>query len=142
MKLLLVQPYLGRPEPPVFPLGLACLAAHLQDHELRAVDLNIAPEPMAALGQALAEAAPEAVLVSLRNVDTTWYADPFYYLPYFQEQVRQIRTLAPQTLILAGGSGFSIFAREIMVRTPEIDLGLLGEGEAILPGLLAMPQRP
>jgi anaerobic magnesium-protoporphyrin IX monomethyl ester cyclase len=142
MKLLLVQPYLGRAEPPVFPLGLACLAAHLPGHEISAVDLNITPSPMAALRQAVAEALPEVVLLSLRNVDTTWYGDPFYYFPWFQEQVRQIRALAPQAQILVGGSGFSIFAREIMARTPEIDVGLLGEGEAILPEFLAAPQHP
>jgi anaerobic magnesium-protoporphyrin IX monomethyl ester cyclase len=142
MKLLLVQPYLGRPEPPVFPLGLACLAAHLPGHELRAVDLNLTPSPAAALRQAMAAATPEAVLISLRNVDTTWYGDPFYYFPQFQEQVRQIRALAPPTRIIVGGSGFSIFAQEIMGRTPEIDLGLVGEGEAILPRLLASPQHP
>ena len=97
---------------------------------------------MGALRQAVAEALPEVVLLSLRNVDTTWYGDPFYYFPYFQEQVRQIRALAPQAQILVGGSGFSIFAREIMARTPEIDVGLLGEGEAILPEFLAAPQHP
>jgi anaerobic magnesium-protoporphyrin IX monomethyl ester cyclase len=142
MKLLLVQPYLGRPEPPVFPLGLACLAAHLPDHELQAVDLNITPSPAAALRQILADSRPEAVLLSLRNVDTTWYGDPFYYFSQFQEQVRQIRAWAPHSRIIVGGSGFSIFAKEIMARTPEIDLGCLGEGEAILPELLGSPQHP
>jgi anaerobic magnesium-protoporphyrin IX monomethyl ester cyclase len=140
MKLLLVQPYLGRPEPPVFPLGLASLAAHLPDHELRAVDLNLSPAP--ALEMAMAAAAPEAVLISLRNVDTTWYSDPFYYFSHFQEQVRQIRALAPGSRIIVGGSGFSIFAREIMARTPEIDLGLLGEGEGVITQLLASPDHP
>jgi anaerobic magnesium-protoporphyrin IX monomethyl ester cyclase len=142
MKLLLVQPYLGRPEPPLFPVGLACLAAHLDGHELRALDLNTTPAPTAALRQAVTEHPPEAVLLSLRNVDTTWYGDPFYYFPWFQEQVRLIRDLAPQTRIIVGGSGFSIFAREIMARTPGIDLGLWGEGEAILPELLASGLRP
>jgi anaerobic magnesium-protoporphyrin IX monomethyl ester cyclase len=141
MKLLLVQPYLGRPEPPVFPLGLACLAAYLPGHQIQAVDLNVTASPAAALRQAMA-AAPEAVLISLRNVDTTWYGDPFYYFSLFQEQVRQVRELAPQTRIVVGGSGFSIFAQEIMARIPEIDLGLIGEGEAILPELLASSQRP
>lgn len=142
MKLLLLQPYLGRPEPPVFPLGLACLAAYLPGHQVQAVDLNVTASPAAALRQAMAAAAPEAVLISLRNVDTTWYGDPFYYFPSFQEQVRQIRALAPQTRIVVGGSGFSIFAQEIMARTPEIDLGLTGEGEAILPELLTSLHRP
>jgi anaerobic magnesium-protoporphyrin IX monomethyl ester cyclase len=142
MRLLLVQPYLGRPEPPLFPMGLACLAAHLHNHELLAVDLNTVPAPAAALHQALTEAAPEAVLLSLRNVDTTWYGDPFYYFPWFQEQILQIRALAPHTPIIVGGSGFSIFAREIMARSPEIDLGLIGEGEAILQELLASLEHP
>jgi anaerobic magnesium-protoporphyrin IX monomethyl ester cyclase len=142
MKLLLIQPYLGRPEPPLFPMGLACLAAHLRSHELFAVDLNTVPSPAAALRQALTEAAPEAVLLSLRNVDTTWYGDPFYYFPWFQEQVRHIRALAPHIPIIVGGSGFSIFAREIMARSPEIDLGFLGEGETVLPEMLASWQYP
>lgn len=142
MKLLLVQPYLGHAEMPIFPLGLACLAAHLPGHELRGVDLNTVPAPEAALRQAVAEAAPEAVLISLRNVDNTWYGEPRYYFPYFQEQVRLIRALAPQARIIAGGSGFSIFAREIMARTEEIDLGLVGEGEAVVPSLLESLGQP
>jgi len=142
MKLLLLQPYLGRPEPPLFPLGLACLAAHLSGHELKGLDLNVVPQLWAALRQTLQNYDPEVVLVSLRNVDTTWYGDPFYYFPYFQEQVRQIRTWAPQCRIIVGGSGFSIFAREIMARMPEIDLGLLGEGEAVVPGLLLSLEHP
>jgi anaerobic magnesium-protoporphyrin IX monomethyl ester cyclase len=142
MKLLLIQPYLGRCEPPLFPLGLASLAAHLQGHELTGIDLNTVSAPAVALRQIIAETSPEAVLLSLRNVDTTWYGDPFYYFPWFQEQVRQIKTLAPHVTIIVGGSGFSIFAREIMARSPEIDLGLLGEGEAVLPELLASRQHP
>jgi anaerobic magnesium-protoporphyrin IX monomethyl ester cyclase len=142
MKLLLIQPYLGRCEPPLFPLGLASLAAHLQGHELTGIDLNTVSAPAVALRQIIAETSPEAVLLSLRNVATTWYGDPFYYFPWFQEQVRQIKTLAPHVTIIVGGSGFSIFAREIMARSPEIDLGLLGEGEAVLPELLASRQHP
>lgn len=142
MKLLLVQAYLGRQEPPVFPLGLACLAAHLPGHELEGLDLNVAPQPREALSQAVETFGPDAVLISLRNVDTTWYGDPFYYFPHFQEQVCQIRTLAPRTLIVVGGSGFSIFAREIMDRTPEIDLGLIGEAEGTINALLAQPADP
>jgi anaerobic magnesium-protoporphyrin IX monomethyl ester cyclase len=142
MRLLLVQPYLGRSEPALFPLGLACLAAHLRDHKLLAVDLNTVPSPTAELRQAVTEALPEVVLISLRNVDTTWYGDPFYYFPWFQEQLRLIRQLAPNSRIIAGGCGFSIFAREIMKRTPEIDLGLIGEGEAVLQDLLASLERP
>lgn len=142
MKLLLLQPYLGRVEPPLFPIGLACLAAHLPGHELYGLDLNVTPVPSEALRQALQAFAPEAVLVSLRNVDTVWYADPFYYFPFFQAQIRQIRTWAPQARIIVGGTGFSIFAREIMSRTPEIDLGIVGEAEEMIDELLAQGQPP
>jgi anaerobic magnesium-protoporphyrin IX monomethyl ester cyclase len=142
MKLLLIQPYLGRPEPPLYPLGLACLAAHLEKHEIKALDLNLVPAPGEALRHAVTEVNPQVVLLSLRNVDTTWYGDPFYYFSYFQEQVRYIKFLAPHIPIIVGGSGFSIFARDIMDRSPEIDLGLLGEGETVLPGLLASWRHP
>jgi anaerobic magnesium-protoporphyrin IX monomethyl ester cyclase len=142
MKLLLIQAYLGRQEPPVFPLGLACLAAHLPGHELQGLDLNVASQPREDLSRVIKTLGPDAVLVSLRNVDTTWYGDPFYYFPHFQAQVRQIRALAPRTLIVLGGSGFSIFPREIMDRTPEIDLGLIGEAEGTINALLAQPRAP
>jgi anaerobic magnesium-protoporphyrin IX monomethyl ester cyclase len=139
MKVLLLQPYLGRRELPIFPLGLACLATHLPEHELQSLDLNVTSQPREALSQALKTFSPEVVLISLRNVDTTWYGDPFYYFPTFQDQVRQVRAAAPKARIIVGGSGFSIFAREIMIRTPEIDLGVVGEAEEVIVDLLTQP---
>jgi anaerobic magnesium-protoporphyrin IX monomethyl ester cyclase len=142
MKLMLLQPYLGRVQPPLFPIGLACLGARLSGHELYGLDLNVTPLPSEALRQALQAFAPEAVLVSLRNADTGWYSDPFCYFPFIQAQIRQIRAQAPQTQIIVGGTGFSIFAREIMSRTPEIDLGVLGEAEEIIDELVTQRQPP
>jgi anaerobic magnesium-protoporphyrin IX monomethyl ester cyclase len=84
--------------------------------------------------------APEAVLVSLRNIDTVWYSDPFCFFPFVQDQIRQIRALAPQTQIIIGGTAFTIFAREIMSRTPEIDLGVLGEAEEMIDDLVTQRQ--
>jgi anaerobic magnesium-protoporphyrin IX monomethyl ester cyclase len=142
MKVMLLQPYLGRVQPPLFPMGLACLAARLSEHELYGLDLNATPVPSEALQQALRAFAPETVLVSLRNVDTCMYADPFYYFPFIQAQIRQIRAQAPQAQIIMGGAGFSIFAREIMARTAEIDLGVLGEAEEMIDALVTQKQPP
>lgn len=142
MKLLLLQPYLGRLQPPVFPIGLACLAAHLPGHELHGLDLNVTPEPLEVLRQTLQTLVPDAVLVSLRNVDSVWYSDPFCYLPFIQDQIRQIRAQAPQARIIMGGTGFTIFAREVMARTPEIGLGVIGEAEEMIEGLLTQKHPP
>jgi anaerobic magnesium-protoporphyrin IX monomethyl ester cyclase len=142
MKLMLLQPYLGRRQSPVFPIGLACLGAHLPGHELYGLDLNVAPAPSEALQQAVQSFAPEAVLVSLRNGDSVMYNDPFCYVPFIQSQIRQIRAQAPQAQIIVGGTGFSIFAQEIMSRTPEIDLGVLGEAEEMIDDLVTQRQSP
>ena len=142
MKLMLLQPYLGRQESPVFPIGLACLGTYLTGHELYGLDLNTTPEPSEALREALQSFAPEAVLVSVRNGDSVWYGDPFCYFPFIQDQIRQIRAQAPQARIIVGGAGFSIFAREMMSRTPEIDLGVLGEAEEIIDELVTQKQPP
>ena len=41
MKVMLIQAYLGRKELPVFPLGLAMLAAVLPGHDVKIFDPNV-----------------------------------------------------------------------------------------------------
>jgi anaerobic magnesium-protoporphyrin IX monomethyl ester cyclase len=142
MKLMLIQPYLGRKQSPLFPIGLACLAARLTEHELYGLDLNVPPAPSEALRQAVQDFGPEVVLISMRNGDSVWYSDPFCYFPRIQAQIRQIRALAPQAQIIVGGTGFSIFSRVVMTRTPEIDLGILGEAEEMIDDLVTQRKPP
>jgi anaerobic magnesium-protoporphyrin IX monomethyl ester cyclase len=52
-----------------------------------------------------------------------------------------IRVLAPKVLIWAGGPAFSLFAEQLMAEIADIDLGLKGEGETVVPRMLADPSR-
>jgi len=53
-----------------------------------------------------------------------------------------IRFLAPRSRILAGGPAFSLFGARLMKEIPEIDCGLVGEGESALLQILAQPLNP
>ncbi len=141
MKILLVQSWLGGAESPVFPLGLACLAAALPGHEVRVFDLNTAARPYEELRELLAAFCPEVVGISLRNIDSTNKRTVVYYYPRLKEVVAAVKEGSAATVVV-GGSGFSMFAAEIMADVPAIDLGVLLEGERTFPALLANLERP
>lgn len=141
MKILLVQSWLGGKESPVFPLGLACLAAALPGHEVRVLDLNTAARPYEELRELLAAFCPQVVGVSLRNIDSTNKRTVVYYYPHLKEVVAAVKASSSATVVV-GGSGFSMFAGEIMADVPAIDLGVLLEGERTFPQLLANLDRP
>lgn len=132
MRVLLVQPWLGRRQHPVLPLGLACIAASLEDHRVRIVDLNLHGAPLDLLAAELRDFAPDVTGFSLRNCDTTSHRDPYTYLPDFRAQTELARRELPSTRIMAGGAGFSLFAEQIMRHCPAVDCGVTGHGETVV----------
>lgn len=140
MKVLLIQSHLGRsePGPATFPLGLCYLATALTRHTVKILDLNLwdARAAGAVLSRTLIEQKPDVVGLSIRNIDTTQRGDIFYYLKAVPPTARLIKQTSPGIRLIAGGSGFSIFPREIMERIPELDLGIFLEAEESLPELL------
>jgi len=134
MKLLLISANRERCPYPVFPIGLAFLAGPLEraGHQLAALDLCFEADPVAAVTAALATHTPEAVVISLRNLDNVTWPEGVSYLPALCEVVAACRGRA--TVIL-GGSGFSLMPIEIMAAC-QADIGLVGEGEELLPRLL------
>ncbi|NQS97318.1 MAG: radical SAM protein [candidate division Zixibacteria bacterium] len=137
MRILLIQAYLGRREKPIYPLGLAYLSAMLKDYEIQVIDPNILNDPLGDLRKVIIAFQPEIIGISLRNMDTTQIRDPFVYLSGFSATLEVVKQSAPQAFIIAGGSGFSMFARELMNRFPQIDCGTYLEGEYTLPELAA-----
>lgn len=131
MKILLVQSYLGRKEKtgPIFPLGLAYLAAVLKKHHVKVIDLNIEAEPYNRLKEEVSVFNPDVVGISLRNVDTTLRRDIFYYFKELKPTAELIKKTKPTVKLLIGGPGFSMFTSRIMERVPEIDIGVFLEGE-------------
>jgi anaerobic magnesium-protoporphyrin IX monomethyl ester cyclase len=143
MRLLLVQSYTDVDEPPIFPLGLAVLAAVLTPaHEVRVLDLNVRAGGETDLGREIAAFEPEAMGISLRNIKI---ARPGQHLSCFDTHraaIRAMRTAAPHIPLLVGGCAFSLFGELTMREVPEIDLGVWGEAEETLPALLASLDDP
>ncbi len=138
MKVLLVQSYLGRcePEGAIFPIGLCYIATALKGHNVQIFDPNICRGPFDELKNKTISFAPDIVGISLRNIDTTQKKDMFYYFKTLKPTVRLVKEINPAIKIIVGGAGFSMYAREIMDRVPEIDYGIYLEGDESTPELL------
>lgn len=136
MKVLLVQSYLNSNDPLVFPLGLASLAAVLSDQQVELIDLNTEKEPYKALKDRLASLAPDVVGISLRNIDSTNKREVTFYYEELGPTVELIKANSTAKVVI-GGSGFSMFAKEIMSANPKIDYGVYLEGETVFASLLA-----
>lgn len=139
MKLLLVSANRERSPYPVFPIGLACLSTPLAaaGHGLSALDLCFEPEPERALTEAIDRLSPDAVLLSVRNVDNVTWPDSRSYI----EGVRLLaETCREKALLIVGGSGFSLMP-EVLMKEFCADYGVVGEGEEVLPRLLECVER-
>ena len=142
LKVLLLNPHPGRKEQPVFPLGLAYTALALAGHEVRGCDLQLETSPTRALIEVLREFDPDVVAVALRNVDSSASYDRFSYLPAFEKCLGVIKEERPDTTLIVGGPGFSLFAEAIMNRFPAIDIGVVFESETTLSELLKCLESP
>ncbi|MCB2186570.1 MAG: radical SAM protein [Deltaproteobacteria bacterium] len=126
----------------VYPLGLARLGAALAPaHELWGLDLNLHPFPWPRVLAVLEEFQPQVVAISFRNLDPL-AGILTSFVPPLQTLAGLVRAAAPEARILLGGAGFSLFAARIMAEVPQVDLGVVGEAEEVLPQLLACLERP
>jgi anaerobic magnesium-protoporphyrin IX monomethyl ester cyclase len=143
MRVLLVQAFTALDMELVYPLGLAYLAAHLDQHEVRVFDVNLHRDaPFPALEAELRTFRPTVVGISLRNMKVGM---PHLHTDDFQPQqetVRLIKKVAPEVTIVAGGTAFSLYSEIMMERLPEVDIGVWGEAENRLPALLADLEHP
>ncbi|MCJ8501597.1 lipid biosynthesis B12-binding/radical SAM protein [Desulfatitalea alkaliphila] len=132
MKVLLLSANTVREPYPVYPLGLDYVAGAIAaDHTVRVLDMNRLPEGLT-LEDAVGAFAPEVIGLSLRNIDNTDITDPRGYIPGYRDLVERVRRCCNGPVIL-GGSGFTLFPREIMDALAA-DYGIVGEGERL--GLL------
>lgn len=142
MKVLLVQSPLGRKQDISFPIGLAYLASVLEKHEVTVSDPNTVEEPLHEIEKVVEKTHPDVIGVSLRNIDTTQSWDIYSYFEAFVQALKKIKEAEPSARTIAGGAGFSMFAKEIMKRVPEIDYGTFLEGEYTLPALFENLEHP
>jgi radical SAM superfamily enzyme YgiQ (UPF0313 family) len=129
--LLVNGPFRARGIPTIFPIHLAALGSYLigRGHEVRVVDLNV--EPLAALDALLDRSRFDRVGIAWRNVLPFYWADRFRGLRRF---VRRVRGAGFDPIV--GGPGFSLFAPVVFRQAPELDFGVIGEGEDALARLV------
>jgi len=136
MKVLLISPNIEYLPDPIFPLGLAYVAAALKDRgdDYQILDLCFADDVKAALAAHIKAYGPDLVGLSLRNLDNVSYPNYLSYLPFYREVVNTIRQHT-DSRVLVGGSAFSLMPQEIFDYL-DVDFGIVGEGEAALIKLL------
>lgn len=133
-RVLLVNP--NRMCPPIAPIGLEYVASDLvrNGYEPVLCDLTFAEDWHAPLHAALADAAPLAVGVSIRNLDDTFFASQDFILEATTAMIREIQSLTDAPVVL-GGIGYSFAPRETLAFTGA-DYGIAGDGEGAFPALL------
>jgi radical SAM superfamily enzyme YgiQ (UPF0313 family) len=134
VKILLLSANREKSPYPVFPIGLAYLAAPLSSagHELSVLDICFENEPKAALTAALDSFVPALVVISLRNIDNVTWPGGRSYLAGVRELVSVCHERVP---VIVGGSGFSLMPLKVL-NYLNADYGVVGEGEDILPLLV------
>ena len=134
MNVLLVSANRERDPYPVFPIGLAFLAGPLAQagHRLSVLDLCFEGDPEVAVATALAQHKPDAIIISLRNLDNVTWPGSRSYLPGLRTIVEACRAFGK---VIVGGSGFSLMPLEVLAAVGA-DYGIAGEGEDVLPRLL------
>jgi radical SAM superfamily enzyme YgiQ (UPF0313 family) len=135
MKLLLISANRERDPYPVFPIGLACLAGPLAaaGHLLTVLDLCFETDPDLSISASLSQDQPDAVIISLRNLDNVTWPGSRCYLGGLRDIVA---LCSARALTIIGGSGFSLMPVEILAAVGA-HYGVAGEGEEVLPRLLA-----
>jgi len=129
MKVLLISPNLESLPDPVFPLGLAHIAAALKEKHIQhqVLDLCFVEDYEAAIESALSSFKPDVIALSLRNIDNVSYPNYVTSLPFYRQVIQTIRKQS-EGLIVIGGSGFALMPEAIM-KYLGADWGIMGEGE-------------
>lgn len=129
MKVLLISPNIEFLPDPVFPIGLAYIAAAMKENHIpyEILDLCFEADYETAISNALSVFQPDVIGLSLRNVDNVSYPNYVSYLSFYQRIIQVIRKYS-QGIIVVGGSGFDLMPDDILGYIGA-DLGVVGEGE-------------
>lgn len=141
MRVLLVSANREHLPDPIFPLGLAYIAAAVKNagHEIDVADLCFGHNPVADLRHQVARFQPQVIGLSLRNVDNAAYPLTVDYLALHREVIDALHAVSDAPVVL-GGSGFSILPQAYM-RELGGDWGIAGEGERAFVALLQALQQ-
>src|SRR5947207_8006434 len=137
MRVLLVSANQERSPDPVAPLGLCYVATAAADagHAVTVLDLCFSTDIDADIRAAIATSDPEAIGISLRNVDNCAWPDTVSYLPHYRHVVQACQAASEAPIVL-GGSAFTTMPAYYLA-TLGVPYGIVGEGEVAFVELLA-----
>jgi radical SAM superfamily enzyme YgiQ (UPF0313 family) len=141
MKVLLISANTENINMPVLPLGMACVAAAVQNagHEVQTVNLMMQKDVRAPIEEVINSFSPEVIGISVRNIDDQFMETPTFLLDSVRNVVSVCRSLSDAPIIL-GGAGYSIFPKTALSYLGA-DMGIRGEGEAAFVLLLEQLRR-
>jgi len=141
MHVLLIWGNTERINLPTLPYGLALVAgaARAAGHTVAMLDLRRATEPRAAIARAIQALQPDAIGISVRNVDDQCMERPRFLLAEVAHVVAACREYSSVPVVL-GGAGYSIFPAAALAYLGA-DFGVCGEGEVVFPALLSRLER-
>ncbi len=135
-RILLISSNITTEPYPVYPLGLAVIAAALANagHEVEQFDFLVSGEAEELLAVRIAAFAPDYVCVSIRNLDNCDSLSVTSYPENARRIVAVVRggSTAP---VIVGGPAFSIMPEELLAFTGA-DYGIIGEGERLVCDLI------
>lgn len=132
---LLLNPNRYR-HPPVIPLALECLAHSLEQKGIgtRVLDLCFSEDPAGELASAMGQLRPDALCVTVRNVDTVLYPDTEFFLPDIRKLIKTARGISSCPVII-GGSALRADPAGILEYLGA-DIAVTGPGERTLPRIV------
>lgn len=129
MRVLLISANTEQINMPVLPLGLAFIAtaAGNAGHEVRLIDMMDARDKPMVLKEGIRAFNPQAIGISVRNIDDQSMHNPRFLLERAKQVVADCRELSEAPVVL-GGAGYSIFPERALAYLGA-DMGIQGEGE-------------
>ena len=133
-KVLLVNTNTEKFPYPIPPVGLCLLASSLAGHyQVKLVDMMFQKPGL--LLDTVSSFAPDYIGFSIRNVDDVVAGKTVFYPKNIRDAMIRPVQDATDVPIILGGSGFSVFPREMMDYF-KADFGIIGEGEGLFLKLL------
>ncbi|MFB3882309.1 MAG: radical SAM protein [Armatimonadota bacterium] len=136
MRILLISGNRERAPQPAIPLGMCLVASSLaaRQFEVRVLDLCFARDAGRAVAEAVREWQPDAVGLSVRNLDNGDYLRPRSFLGDTRKLVAAVRP-ATDAPVIVGGPAVNV-APAGMLEALAADYAVGGDGEETLPALL------
>lgn len=133
MKILLINTNREQSPWPVIPLGLCYMASVLEKngYEVMLLDLCFVRRPARKIVRAISDFKPQAIGVSLRNIDNVNMCHPHFYLAKIREQVIKTCQNATSVPLVIGGSAVGIDPVNVM-HFLGVHYAIAGDGEQAL----------